>query len=204
MASRPFPASATTIMSGSAATIAAMPSRSTGWVVTVRIRIWPPAFITFPLIDAGRAEKLESAQPRAARTVGSCFGDRQVNLSSGFRTAPQLQLRAHGLSAFSHSRQAPVVWAFTLSQDLGINTATIVADPQTKLLWMICDFHLHVKASGVTKSVDERLTPNQKTFLQHQGMQLPHVSFDHDLEGECIVVRGFLHHPPERCRQVAQ
>ena len=67
-------------------------------------------------------------------------GNRQLNFSAGSRFAPETQLRPDVLRAFAEPGQPPVSGAPSLLQDFRVNTFSIVAYTQAKLMIIVPDF----------------------------------------------------------------
>lgn len=87
-------------------------------------------------------------------SIGRCGRNCQCNLGSTPWSTSELQLRANAVCAFFHSLQAPMIIANSLCENAGINTATVIANPQSKLSRIVGDFQFDVKAFRVVKCVN--------------------------------------------------
>src|SRR6185369_10493746 len=107
-----------------------MPSRSSGWSSTTRIRSWAAATASTPM----RWFRLLAESPEAGvdrrRPEGNCPGDAQLDLRAGSGLAPELDFRADPFGALAHAGQAPMSRPVPLIQDARVNAASIVPDTQ--------------------------------------------------------------------------
>src|SRR6267142_2762239 len=119
---------------------AAMPSRITGWSSTVRIRM---RLLAFMLAHHWRRKTGETRNPlrplqlsgtlrRRTGPIGCCPRNYQFYFRPDSKAAPLLQFRTNPAGALLHPLQAPMARAPTVCEDLRIDAASIVANPQAK------------------------------------------------------------------------
>src|ERR1700752_1673849 len=122
-------------------------------------------------IGAGRSAKPET--PRSLSwAIGCGSGNYQLNLGSSFKAAPNLQLCANPVGAFSHALESPMIRATSVVQDLRIESAPIVSDAQAKLPGIVGDFYLNVTTIGMGESINYSFTTDAIRLLHNQRVQL--------------------------------
>src|SRR6202046_5865461 len=88
---------------------------------------------------------------------GCCIGNRcrnrQPNLRAGSGFAPEIQLRAHALGAFTDADQSPVPGAATFFQDDRSNALAIIADAQAKQALMVENLDVNVPRFRVLECI---------------------------------------------------
>src|SRR5215510_13050914 len=76
-----------------------------------------------------------------------------------------------------------MIRAAAVFQNLWIESATIVTDPQAKLFGVVGNFYFDVTAFGVDESIDYCFTTDAIRLLQNQRVQLALTAFDQRLKG---------------------
>src|SRR5215813_13575965 len=89
----------------------------------------------------------------------------------------------------------------SLGSDIGIDSLPIVADDQFQGMPISQD-DLHFGASGVVKSIANRLITDAIDFVADHGMHFLDSAFDPERKPERIGSRGFLACPPETLGQI--
>src|SRR6266436_4257221 len=116
-------------------------------------------------------------QPRVA-SRGRCListrcGNPQLNLRARIEFTPDRQLPAQKLGSFAHAAQ-PVVSGTSVSiQKLRVNTLSIIPDPQTKLPFVVAEFHFDPPRLRVLKGVTHSFARTPLDFVAKDRMEIP-------------------------------
>src|SRR5262245_52393921 len=170
MASSPLEASATSFMSFSVLTSAAIPLRRSGWSSTVRIRIRLGSM----LMIFQSFEEPESGAPRPP-SVGYRRGDAELNLRSHSRFRPHIQLRADLLCSLSNPRQTPVSGDPAFLQQVGVHAFSIVPHAQPKLVFCVQELSFDPARLCVSEGVPQHFARDSVDLIadersQHSGL----------------------------------
>src|SRR5258708_992545 len=111
-------------------------------------------------------------------------GSRNSQLNLGARTdiTPNRKRAAQKLCAFAHASQTKVPRTAFVTQTFRVNALAIVANPQTKLLFVVPDFHFDLLCIGVLEGIAYRLACNPVDFVPQDRMEIPRGSFHLHIE----------------------
>src|SRR5271165_3653901 len=192
-ASCPSHASATSSMSAWVPSRRAMPSRTTAWSSTARIRI-----------TVSPRHPREPRKTRACRRPG--VGDRtrnaQIDLSPCSGPTQNNQFRTDPPRALPHSRQTVVPRA-PLFRDFWSDPFAVVADSQTEELLLKCEFCFDPGCVSVSERISQCFARDAVNFVPNDRIQIPYRSFYSQTETRTILARQFLPHLPYGVRKIA-
>src|SRR5271166_791821 len=180
IASRPLHASPTKVMSGWTPTRPAIPSRTSGWSSTMRIRICEASALMtgllLPLCLRGKCLR----QPRTPTIgrVGDAGGKSQFHFGPGINLAPYCQLASYECGAFPHARQAVMALAALSRENRRINALSVIPHPQPEALIVITDLDLDLLCVCMKKGVPECFGSNLIHFVAKDGMQISRLALN--------------------------
>src|SRR5216684_1297780 len=117
--------------------------------------------------------------------------DRQLNLRAVGCAAPNMESSPNGLRALTHSRQPPVSFASGL-KDLGVHSATVIANENAEALNRIRELDFDAARAGVAKCIYERFTTDPVDFIPDDRVQRPRPTFHYDTKINFRLDREFL------------
>src|SRR5271157_1890290 len=190
IASRPLHASPIKVMSGWTPTRPAIPSRTSGWSSTMRIRIREASALIIglllPLCLRGKCLR----QPRtfSSGRVGDAGRNAQFHFGPCLDFAPHGQLTSNNGGAFAHAGQSVMTLPALSRENHRIDALSVVPHPQPEALIVITDFDLDLLCVCMKKGVSERFGSNLIHFVAEDGMQISRLT----LNGytECRAVAG--------------
>src|SRR5208337_3624396 len=185
IASRPFEASATRVISGSSPSRTAMPSLMRTWSSTARTRIRAEPSLTFyGLLLIRFCRGTLPKVPERPRRFHIRF--RSWNIELDFRAAiqfrPDSQFAAYKFGSLPHSRQAVVPFAAISVEHVGGNPFPVVANAQPEILFVVADFNFHVSRRCVPEGIAQRLRHKPVDFVPQDRMQISRRTFHKHLK----------------------
>src|ERR1700761_3808346 len=160
MASSPLDASATSFISSSAFTRAAIPLRRRGWSSTVRIRIRLGV-----LIVISSPMETSEAGARQGRLIGCLSRNSHLNFGSGSHLTPDIQFCTYLLCSLSSAWKTPVSRASAFLQDLRIHTFSIVSHTQAELVLIVQNLNLDPARLCVPECISQDFACDAVDFI---------------------------------------
>src|SRR5260370_30313260 len=139
-----------------------------GWSSTVR------TLILYVIVISSRPSvciafdpaPMRHSRPARIRDLGR---DSEIDLRSGARITPDVQLTPYVLDALSHSGQSPVPLS-AAAQNVMINTAPIIPHPDAKASGIVSDFHLNPRCPRMAEGIGQTLARDPIDFIAHHRM----------------------------------
>src|ERR1700677_575433 len=185
IASRPLGASATNFMSGSEPISAPIPLRSRAWSSTVRIRISRTSLAMKPRLFAEESEY--------AGFGGLCVSNRcrhdHLNLRARPHLAPKIQLSTRQPAAFADSRQAPMSITRALVEYLGIDSDSIIPEPDAKFLRVISNLNFNLFSARMAEGVSQNLPADPIKLVLKNRLYVSRRSFDGQVKSGTAAVQ---------------
>src|SRR5271167_3106119 len=180
IASRPLHASPTKVMSGWTPIRPAIPSRTSGWSSTMRIRIREASALMtgLLLLLCLRGKCLRQPRTSTSGRVGDAGRNAQFHFGSRVDFAPYCQLASYKCGAFPHARQAVMSLPALSRENRCINALSVIPQPQPEALIVITDFDLDLLCVCMKKGIPERFGSNLIHFVAKDGMQISRLALN--------------------------
>src|SRR5208283_1639441 len=157
-----------------------MPSRTSAWSSTARIRICEASALMTSLLLSLCLRGKCLRQPRTflSGRVGDAGRKAQFHFGSRVDFAPNCQLASYECGAFPHPRQAKVSLFPLLRDNRRINALSVIPHPQAEALIVIADFDLDLLCVCMKKSVPECFSSDLIHFVAEDGMQISRLALN--------------------------